>query len=82
MITKTHARTRTKVGKYVPFRNDILGRQGYVGRETVSTRTLPPRLSCPAAYYFEHSFRRFGIVLAGEVAHDGRDVVGLGRVSE
>lgn len=71
-------RTRTKVGKHVPFREDVLGRQGHVRRETVSTRPLPPRLGCPAARYFKQSPRRLGVVLASEIAHNGSDVIGLG----
>lgn len=70
-------RTRTKVGKHLPFRDDILGCQGYIRRETVSPCALPPRLGCPTARYLEYSTRRFGVVLAGEVAYDRSDVVGL-----
>ena len=77
----TDRQTRTKVGKHVPFREDVLGRQGHVRRETVSARALPPRLGCPAARYFKQSCRGLGVVLAGEVAHDGSNVVGLGGVS-
>ena len=80
--TQSTSHTRTKVGKHVPFREHILRRQDHVGRETVSARTLPPRLGCPAARYFKQSTRRLSIVLAGEIAHDGCDVVGLGGVDE
>ena len=76
----TSDRTRTKVGKHVPLRQDVLGRQGHIRRETMSACPLPPRLGCPAARYLEQSPRCFGVVLAGEVAHDGGDVIGLGGV--
>jgi hypothetical protein len=77
----TDRQTRTKVRKYIPFREDVLGRQGHVRRETVSARALPPCLGCPAAQYFKQSCRGLGVVLASEVAHDGSDVVGLGGTS-
>ena len=69
--------TRTKVGEHVPLGENVFGRQRDIGRETMSARALPPRLGRPAAHYFKQPPCRLAVVLTGEIAHDGCDVIGL-----
>lgn len=52
----------TKIRDFLPVLDDVFGSERLVREETVSARTLPPRLCCPATRNLEQRTRCLNIV--------------------